>query len=102
MRTMHENSLEAYRSLNVGERCALVLAAYVDAGQPITDRQCMRILGFNEPNTVRPRINRLVKGVLLEDGTYFDGGYLREVGSVKCEETGRMVRLCEITEKVNP
>lgn len=87
---IHANSIDAYKSLNIRERCALVLACYVD-GAPfgLTDRQCMHILGFTELNQVRPRITELL-----------DGGYLREIANTKCKETGKTVRCCTVTDKV--
>ena len=87
--SMHSNSIEAYRSLNLGERCALVLSVYAN-GSPLglTDRQCMTILGFSELNQVRPRITELI-----------GGGYLKEICSVKCDITNRKVRVCRLTDE---
>jgi len=99
--TVHAHSIEAFNSLNLGERCAVVLSAYASAGKPITERQCMHVLGFSEPGSVRPRVTRLIHGLLQKDGSYIDGGYLEEVGETKCEYTGKTVRLCTITEKVS-
>lgn len=87
---MHANSLEAYRSLNLGERCALVLSVYADSSPlGLTDRQCMTMLGFSELNQVRPRITELI-----------DGEYLKEIDNVKCAITNRKVRVCRVTDKV--
>jgi predicted HTH transcriptional regulator len=80
---MHNNSLTAYAGLDIDERSRLVLAAYVTHWSPLTDRDCMRILGFTEMNQVRPRITALI-----------ERGVLEECGNVKCPETKKTVRLC--------
>ena len=64
---MHANSLEAYHSLeDLGERESLVLDCYIPLIFPMTDRECMGRLGFNDPNKVRPRVTALVRAGLLE------------------------------------
>lgn len=85
---LHANSLAAFASLDIDERSRLCLAAYLDSAVPLTDRQCMHVLGFQEKNRVSPRIT-----TLTEDG------FLEEVGSTICEETGKRVRLSRPTVK---
>lgn len=80
---IHVNSRSAFASLDINARESLVLAAYLLAGVPLTDREVAARLGITDLNGCRPRITALVsKGILIECGT------------VKCNETGRSVRLC--------
>lgn len=88
-KNMHENSLEAFRSLKTGERCAIILREFAGSTVPLTDREIADRLGFKDMNNCRPRITELVAG-----------GYLQEVGKVKDGQTGRSVRVCCTTSKV--
>jgi hypothetical protein len=65
--TVHANSLAAYRSLNISDRAAAVLHTYVEAIQPITDRECMQRMGFFDPNQVRPRVTELIAAAAPPD-----------------------------------
>lgn len=80
---MHDNSVSAFRSLNVSDRAATVLRVYVDSLAPLTDREVMRRLGFTDGNAVKPRISELV-----------DAGLLEEHGDTIDAETHKRVRLC--------
>lgn len=89
----HENSRSSYRELGCdgSDRRALVLKFFRD-NHPVayTDRQVMDAIypGRGDLNLVRPRITELT-----------ESGHLREVGSVRCSVTGRMVRVSSATEE---
>lgn len=89
----HENSRQSYRELGCdgSDRRALVLKFFRD-NHPgaYTDRQVMDAIypGRGDLNLVRPRITELT-----------ESGHLREVGSVRCSVTGRMVRVSSATEE---
>jgi hypothetical protein len=84
---MHANSREAYQTLDVGRRQAIVRGAYAGHGA-MTDRQLCAVLGFSDMNAVRPRITELVIA-----------GQLIECGKVRDTETGRKVRVCRLAPK---
>lgn len=87
MRTnIHANSIEAYHSSGplISKRARMVLN-WITANGRATDRQVARGLGFQDMNACRPRITELL-----------DLGALLEVGSVKCEVTGKKVRVVDI------
>lgn len=69
----------------IEERKRMILSCYRKAGQPLTDREVKCLLGFSDMNMVRPRITELVAE-----------GKLNEAGTIKCNTTGRNVRLCEV------
>lgn len=92
---MHENSLQGYaeeRSAGrLGKRCAAIVSVLErDTMQHLgrSDRMLMSALGFTDPNSVRPRINELLKAKVLE-----------ECGTVTDRETGKRVRLVRIKKK---
>lgn len=80
--TMHENSLEAYRSerpkLNGRKRD---IFDYIAKHGPCSDREVMSALGFSDPNATRPRCTELIEMGLVEQ---FD--------SVRDDLTGKRVR----------
>jgi predicted HTH transcriptional regulator len=86
--SVHDNSKKAIREERaLGKphtRRKEILRLLVHTGQPFTDRQIMRALGYQEMNQVRPRITELVKA-----------GSLRESGKGKCPVTGKTVRLVQ-------
>lgn len=85
---LHANSREAYRAER-SELKARSLAILVEVrvnGQG-TDRQIKDRMGFTEMNAVRPRITELV-----------DAGLLCEMETVKCEVTGRHVRVVNLSD----
>lgn len=86
---MHENSLDAYEEEKpkLGKRCAAVYGVYERLGAA-TDRQVMEALGFTDMNSVRPRINDMMKM-----------GLLIEVGSRKDSATGHRVRIVGLKTK---
>lgn len=81
---MHENSLEAFRTLPRQGRQAAILAVYA-GGAWLTDREVAERLGCTDMNAVRPRISELV-----------DDKVLAEVGTAKDHATGRPVRICAV------
>ena len=82
--TIHANSLAAYHDGELGaftKREQEILRVLGGPGPQITDRTCMKLLGYTDMNAVRPRITELIaKGVLCESGR------------VACPETGKRVR----------
>ncbi len=83
---MAETSLEAFASLDLPKREALVLSVYLLAAAPLTDRDCAKRMGIADMNGCRPRVSGLIAK-----------GLLWECGFVTCEITGRRVRLCTPT-----
>jgi len=85
---MHDNSLEAYREelpkLHPRERDILGAVSHNWRG-PWTDREIMRMLGFTDPNSVRPRITELLRAGLLVEGD-----------KVKDSTTGKTVRTVRV------
>jgi hypothetical protein len=65
----------------LNRREKMILTVMRSKNVPLTDRQIMVELGFQEPNSVRPRLSHLI-----------EIGLVREVGVVKCEITGKSVR----------
>jgi len=84
---MHQNSLFVYGAMRhkLSMRAKLVLSAFIGHGIPATDREIMKIMRFNDPNAVRPRITELIKN-----------GHLVECGNVLCQVGGRTVRVCRV------
>ena len=91
--TIHPNSAAAAAAFRESganaEREREVLFAYVQQGF-LTDREVARSLGYDDMNAVRPTITRLVQE-----------GRLREVGTKKCRESGRTVRVCAMSRCPN-
>lgn len=85
---VHANSIEAFHaSARMISRRAQAVLEWVREHGRATDRQIARGLGFAEMNAVRPRVTELV-----------DLGVLHEVGSTRCEVTGKTVRLVDLAE----
>lgn len=80
---IHQHSIEAYHSEadKLSRRAWLVLA-WIDMHGPATDREVMQGMGFQEPNSVRPRITELI-----------GAGLLIEKASKRCPVTGKTVRI---------
>ena len=91
MRGHHENSRATHTALreegSLGRRANLILDAVIACG-PCTDRQLRNGLGFDDMNSVRPRISELKKG-----------GFIEECGKVEDPVTGKPVRLVRWTGK---
>jgi len=84
---MHANSLRAWRELKPSSRQYAICEALRERG-PMTDRQVCTALGAVDMNYARPYIT-----------TLRDEGRVKEVGKVKCETTGKMVRLVKLVER---
>ena len=80
--TTHNNSMLSSRQVERFNRRRLILSAYDKAGEPLTDRQVVDIIGYRDMNSARPRITELV-----------EEGILKEVGTVEDHLTKRTVRL---------
>ena len=82
----HANSITAYQEEKpkLSKRATAVLA-WISENGPHTDREVMEGLGFQEPNSVRPRITELI-----------EAGKLMEVGDVVCPVTHKRVRRVDI------
>ena len=85
--SLHQNSLEAYWSGQVGEfsrREKEILAIFRSKAGTFTDREIMLGLGFTEMNCVRPRITELIqRGVLEEVGSLIDNVTQKRVRRVR-------------------
>lgn len=82
----HPNSHASKRLTNLNARERQIIA-FLSRWYPATDREIMKALGRVDPNYVRPCITGLIKA-----------GVLYEVDSVKCPDTGRMVRRVWFTD----
>jgi hypothetical protein len=89
MRGDHENSIVGFYETTTerARRRVAVMEAFKSAGRPLTDREVCHALGFNDMNAARPRISEAI-----------DDGLLIEVGKVRDELTGRLVRLVKVRE----
>lgn len=87
---IHANSLDAYYNGKHEEftKRQLKIMECFYTGAHLTDRRCMNLLGFSEPNAVRPRITELI-----------DRGVLQEVATVICPVTKKRVRVCGIAPR---
>lgn len=63
----------------------LIVLAYKSVNEPLTDREVMEELGFDDMNTVRPTITRLVQE-----------GVLKIAQHTVCPVTGKTVRCCRL------
>lgn len=81
---IHEDSLEAYARFHFADREKQVVRVFATNG-PLTDRECMLALLFDDPNAVRPTITSLTARKILV-----------EVGGVKCPVTDRTVRVSRL------
>tara|TARA_B100002019_G_scaffold111530_1_gene95930 strand:+ start:2188 stop:2475 length:288 start_codon:yes stop_codon:yes gene_type:complete len=81
---LHSNTLTSYTEVlpRISKRETIIHQFLLETSGTYTDREIMTELGFIETNQVRPRITSLVQRKLI-----------REVGTKKCETTGRKVRL---------
>lgn len=88
-KAIHPNSTRSYKEQKVSGQTEhfwkAILRIERESGRPMTDRQVMAVLNETDVNNVRPEITRLKQAGLIE-----------EVGKVKCEYTGKMVRQTQI------
>ncbi len=78
---VHPNSALSYEQLDLAARAKLVAQAYQRSPIPMTDRQVVAWLGFDDMNCCRPIITNLL-----------DEGVLVESDRVQCATTKKMVR----------
>jgi len=83
-------ALEAFRGLTPGPRHKEILSLCLRQNQPLTDRQIKDLLGFEDMNSVRPRISELI-----------DFKYLTVCGYVICPKTKEKVRQIKVIQKGN-
>ena len=82
---IHKNSKEGLSITPRIDRKVLILSVYRQTGQSMTDRQIMRILGYSEPNMVRPRITELIReGKLVEVGKIIKNGRTVRLTALPC------------------
>lgn len=84
--TMHEHSIEAYRTSDFSARALAVLSVYLASAAPLTDREVMARLGFTDGNAVKPRVSELILARRLWQS-----------GKTKDPTTGKTVRVCTAT-----
>jgi hypothetical protein len=83
---IHQNSRAAYEAEDVKLSArAEAVFEWIRQHGPHTDREVMRGMGFQEPNSVRPRITELI-----------GAGKLMEVCSRRCAITGKSVRVVDL------
>lgn len=89
MKHTHINSIAALREngreFNARE-AEIVLFFAANPGRR-TDRQRAAAMGYAHRSAVQPRVSTLIN----------DGGILAEVGKTKCRETGKTVRLVDLS-----
>jgi len=78
------NSITSFKVLS-SECHWKVFDVFMNYKEPLTDRQVMKVLGYVDPNKVRPRISELL-----------DFEFLLKVGNVKDVTTGLPVRQCKV------
>ena len=92
---MHEHSLEAFEleRPKLGSRAAAIFYWLRDHDRPrgYTDREIKDAWGFDDMNSIRPRVTELV-GM----------GLLIECGKRRCIETGKTVRRVRCRQSNNP
>lgn len=85
---IHRNSIQSFHEIRdkLAGKHQTIWDAFRSAVQDnLTDRMVKDMLGYQDMNSVRPRITELVKN-----------GYLIEVDRAKCPVTGKKVRVCQI------
>lgn len=81
---IHVNSLRSFSESQdcLGRRARECYGVLAQSLRPMTDREVMRALGYQDMNAVRPRLTELLDDLWLE-----------EVGTTEDELTGKQVRL---------
>lgn len=89
---IHRHSTKAYHEIadSLPKMQRYIYKILLNAYDAQTDRNVKEISRCNDMNNVRPRITELIRKGLVE-----------EVGSVKCEVTGKKVRLVTTPHSVN-
>lgn len=82
MSITHETRRESYHTLNPEPRYRQITQAFKQRGS-MTALECMRFLGYTDPNSVRPRITELERrGVLEETGEKSRDAKTKKLGTV--------------------
>lgn len=81
---IHDNSLEAFKTLDKASRQKMVLECYHRYPLGLTDRDVKDLLGFSDMNSVRPRVSEMIKE---------DRPRLEEKKKIRDSVTGRNVRV---------
>jgi len=87
--SIHLNSLAALRENGrefSAREAEIILFLAANPGKR-TDRQLAAAMGYSHRSAVQPRVSTLIN----------DGGILAEVGKTKCRETGKTVRLVDLS-----
>ena len=84
---IHRNSIQSFHEIRdkLAGKHQAIWDAFRSVERNLTDRMVKDMLGFEDMNSVRPRITELVKH-----------GYLEEVDRAKCPVTGKQVRVCNL------
>lgn len=88
---VHDHSLESFDTLTKSNREELIYRLFKRVNRPLTDREVKDMLGFDDMNSVRPRISEMSK---QHDGR---PGRLQECGQVRDHKTGKTVRQTRIS-----
>jgi len=85
---IHRNSIQSFGEIRekLAGKHQVIWDAFHKHSDKLTDRMVKDMLGFEDMNSVRPRITELIKN-----------GYLLESDRAKCPVTGKKVRVCEIS-----
>lgn len=90
MGDVHPHSVDSLHSLdNRQNRQEMILVVYKQSAKPLTDRQVKTALGFEDMNSVRPRITELIDAYPPK---------LQEVGETQDPVTRKTVRLVTIAK----
>lgn len=84
---VHDNSIAAFEDMDRDTRQTIVFDCYRSYPKGLTDREVMKLLGFIDMNTVRPRVTEMVNG---------ERPRLEEIGKRRDDVTGRSVRVVSI------
>lgn len=85
---IHRNSIQSFGEIRekLAGKHKAVWDTFRSVDKSLTDRMVKDMLGFEDMNSVRPRITELVKN-----------GYLEESDRAKCPVTGKQVRVCRLS-----
>lgn len=84
---IHRNSIQSFHEIRdkLAGKHKAIWDTFQSVDKNLTDRMVKDMLGFEDMNSVRPRITEMVKN-----------GFLQEVDQAKCPVTGKKVRICKI------
>jgi len=82
-KNVHDNSIECYHELDTRTRNQKILDVFKASNNSLSDREVCQALGYQDMNSVRPRITELIgAGMIMETGYRY--------------EARRKVRVCEM------